>query len=146
MGRKSLFNDREKWCPGCVGWLPLTSFGVCRSHPSGRTSRCNTCSNKLRDRGKDAAYHRKHRYNLTEEQYQEFLRTQHGRCALCKLKKKLVVDHDHNSDMVRGLLCISCNALLGKLDFDPSMMLRVVIYLGLHRNKVWVDNIRRIGD
>jgi len=48
--------------------------------------------------------------------------------------------------MVRGLLCISCNALLGKLDFDPSMMLRVVIYLGLHRNKVWVDSIRRIGD
>lgn len=35
---------------------------------------------------------------------------QKGRCACC-LDSPSVVDHDHRSGAIRGLLCISCNRL-----------------------------------
>ncbi|MEU0984478.1 endonuclease domain-containing protein [Streptomyces griseus] len=35
---------------------------------------------------------------------------QKGRCACC-LEPPSVVDHDHRSGAIRGLLCISCNKL-----------------------------------
>jgi dCMP deaminase len=34
-------------------------------------------------------------------------------CALCGVKETLVVDHDHDSTLVRGLLCDHCNRVLG---------------------------------
>ncbi len=35
------------------------------------------------------------------------------RCALCGLRRRLIVEHDHDSGLVRGLACGSCNALEG---------------------------------
>jgi hypothetical protein len=37
-------------------------------------------------------------------------------CAICKRELKLVQDHDHKTKLARGLLCISCNSLLGRLE------------------------------
>ncbi|MFD3729449.1 endonuclease domain-containing protein [Streptomyces sp. NPDC058671] len=37
---------------------------------------------------------------------------QRGRCACC-LSSPGVIDHDHRSGAVRGLLCVSCNKLEG---------------------------------
>lgn len=39
---------------------------------------------------------------------------QAGHCALCRSARQLVVDHDHESGLVRGLLCRSCNTKEGK--------------------------------
>ncbi|MFE5507578.1 endonuclease domain-containing protein [Amycolatopsis japonica] len=36
-------------------------------------------------------------------------RWQDGRCAICGGREKLYRDHDHDSGLVRGLLCHSCN-------------------------------------
>ncbi|MEV7547992.1 endonuclease domain-containing protein [Amycolatopsis sp. NPDC089917] len=36
-------------------------------------------------------------------------RWQDGRCAICGEREKLYQDHDHDSGLVRGLLCQSCN-------------------------------------
>jgi hypothetical protein len=34
---------------------------------------------------------------------------QDGRCAVCGIPRPLVIDHNHDSGFIRGLLCKSCN-------------------------------------
>ena len=52
-------------------------------------------------------------YGITAAQYWEIFRLQNGCCALCgeapRPGVKLVVDHDHKSKQVRGLLHANCN-------------------------------------
>lgn len=43
MGRKRLFNDKEKWCPRCKAWLPLKDFMFNAGTPSGRQDYCAVC-------------------------------------------------------------------------------------------------------
>lgn len=62
--------------------------------------------------------HLKAKFGITPEDYDVMLRKQHGKCAVCRQPEKVVgkslaVDHDHNTGKVRGLLCGSCNQLLG---------------------------------
>lgn len=43
---------------------------------------------------------------------------QRGRCAICgKRPLRLVTDHDHETGLIRGFLCQSCNALEG---YNPN--------------------------
>jgi hypothetical protein len=52
---------------------------------------------------------------------------QKGRCWICSRKMKpAVVDHDHQSGIVRGLLCRSCNQGIGLLN-DSALVLRKAI-------------------
>jgi hypothetical protein len=46
------------------------------------------------------------------------LLAQNGRCALCLriIRKDPVLDHDHHTGAVRGVLHRGCNALLGKVE------------------------------
>lgn len=49
----------------------------------------------------------------------KLLQTQCSRCALCQLpctESQAVLDHDHSTGAVRGVLHRSCNALLGKVE------------------------------
>lgn len=53
-------------------------------------------------------------YGMTPADKARMVKTQRGKCLICNKKKKvLVVDHCHKTGKVRGLLCHSCNRLLG---------------------------------
>src|SRR5689334_15698995 len=43
--------------------------------------------------------------------------------------KKLVVDHDHATDLIRGLLCSTCNTGLGCFKDDPKLFRKAIKYL-----------------
>jgi len=62
-------------------------------------------------------------YGLSKKEYLTLLEEQNGCCALCgvhhsQLNKRLCVDHNHVTGVVRGLLCSSCNFALGLLKVD----------------------------
>ena len=60
----------------------------------------------------------------------ELMDSQQGYCACCRKKPaKLVMDHIHGTDHIRGLLCHSCNTGLGKLGDDIAGLQRAMDYL-----------------
>lgn len=75
-------------------------------------------------------------YGITQDQYNILLEVQNNKCKLCgktdsgrKDKGRLVVDHDHSSGKVRGLLCHPCNVSLGLMNDDPELLERAAQYI-----------------
>jgi rubredoxin len=74
------------------------------------------------------------KYGITAQQYDELLLSQNGCCAICGTKKNgrkknFVIDHCHNSQRVRGLLCTQCNAGLGNYKDSPDLLEKAKQYL-----------------
>lgn len=79
-------------------------------------------------------YRLKKRYGMTIEQYDSLLKEQNNRCAICnrhqsELQKPLAVDHNHKSGKVRGLLCTSCNLMLGYVCDSVNVLDKAKEYL-----------------
>jgi hypothetical protein len=73
-------------------------------------------------------------YGLTEDDYQRMLEAQGGRCFVCgnrPRKVRLAIDHDHETGMIRGLLCpvSRCNEVLGMYKDNVDVFRRFVAYL-----------------
>lgn len=85
------------------------------------------------DRRKDSSL--RFHYNVTFEQYEAILEAQNHLCAICRKpqdtakSKRLFVDHNHSTGLLRGLLCHRCNAGLGYFLEDPALFMRAVKYL-----------------
>lgn len=85
------------------------------------------------------------KYGLSMERYQELLQEQGGVCAICgRVERRrtkfgevwgLVVDHDHETGELRGLLCGDCNVAIGMFGDDPGRLLNGVVYLERYRGK-----------
>ena len=77
--------------------------------------------------------------DLTFEQFNDLLVLQKGLCAICDkpessvhqsgTKRLLSIDHDHDTNKVRGLLCKKCNTAIGMLGDDPKLVMRAYEYL-----------------
>jgi Recombination endonuclease VII len=76
-------------------------------------------------------------YGISVEEYAALLAAQHDVCAICKKKdrKRLSVDHCHDTRTVRGLLCTKCNLGLGYFDDDPERLRAAIAYLKRARRK-----------
>jgi Recombination endonuclease VII len=77
------------------------------------------------------AFHLKWAYNLSLETYNILIKTQKGLCAICRKKptKPFNVDHSHNTNQVRGLLCWTCNLLLGHARDNITILKQAIRYL-----------------
>ena len=70
------------------------------------------------------------RYGITSEDVAQMRKKQRGRCAICnKVTKTLHVDHHHDTDTVRDLLCGTCNRGIGNLRECTTTLLNAVRYL-----------------
>lgn len=82
------------------------------------------------------------RYGLTKDGYKRLCLAQKGACVTCKRTpeqlngKKLVVDHDHKTGLVRGLLCASCNAAIGMVRENSDVLEAIAVYLGKSINAI----------
>ena len=81
-------------------------------------------------REKSRIYCIQKRYGITIEAFDQMLLNQDGRCAICHADDcTLCVDHCHESNRVRGLLCSACNTAIGKFNDKPSNLSRAIAYL-----------------
>lgn len=79
-------------------------------------------------------------YAMNEVAYSQLLADQNGGCAICGGNnadgRRLSVDHDHESDIVRGLLCHCCNVGIGLLKEDVRVLAAAIRYLSLAKGAV----------
>lgn len=71
-------------------------------------------------------------YGLTLSDIKQLYEQQEHRCAICRrayVADSLVIDHDHETGAVRGLLCMNCNSGLGKLGDTTESLRRAIAYL-----------------
>lgn len=77
--------------------------------------------------------------NFTVDDYNKLLNKQNGTCAICgkkeigrsnigEMKNNFIVDHDHETGEVRGLLCNGCNRSIGYLG-NVFLLDRAIQYL-----------------
>lgn len=74
-------------------------------------------------------YNLKSRYGITPEDYYEMYEEQQGLCGICGEAKSLVVDHDHDTGDVRGLICQNCNLGIGQLKDSLVLLCQSIKYL-----------------
>jgi hypothetical protein len=89
---------------------------------------------KRKDKNRNCIYKRE--YGITLEEYNTILLKQNGKCAICgsetvgrKTDKNFIVDHDHKTGKVRGLLCHKCNAILGMAQDNIKIFEEAIEYL-----------------
>lgn len=129
-----------KRCTKCGEEKPLSSFHKERRSSDGVTARCKSCTSnygKSWRQSKGNAYHRTQRYGITPEEYTEMLEEQLHKCACCgssnpKRRAGFVIDHDHATGLVRGLLCHSCNIGIGQLGDSINGLTQALDYLRRH--------------
>jgi hypothetical protein len=109
-----------KGCATCGFVKPATEYWRAAASRDGLQPECKDCR-KARVRAA--------RYGLALDEYEQMLANQDGVCAICHRDRPLVVDHCHDSDEVRGLLCSPCNTAIGLLGEDLDRFLDAVAYL-----------------
>lgn len=140
----------EKQCQRCKKVKPIEEFPKNKRNCDGRGSYCRSCWSKITAewRKKNPEKWReiqreqmlKVKYNITPTNYDALLQSQNGVCAICGKScptgKRLAVDHDHETDKVRGLLCVNCNVALGYVQDDSDLLRKLADYLEKHNTGV----------
>lgn len=72
------------------------------------------------------------KYGLTFNDFSQMVKDQNGLCAICGnpcITGILSIDHNHDTGLVRGLLCRKCNIGIGMLNDDVELLEKAIKYL-----------------
>lgn len=144
--------DGTKTCSNCNQRKSVDEFQATRDRKGNPTftSNCRSC------RGENTRAWNLSNRERHSENNKRYIRTEHGRrrrkatqygiewwelaaleaaqqgiCSICgdTPEKGLVVDHCHETGVVRGLLCSLCNIGIGHFRDNPRLLLGAIIYL-----------------
>lgn len=145
-----------KACNRCKRRLPLESFDMDRRPGRGPRPHCKECRRQMqRDwRANNVAHlqqkqrerywanptaererHLVRKYGVDLGGYEHLFKEQHGSCAVCgkRQTRAFDVDHCHTTGRVRGLLCTSCNRMIGHAGDSPDRLEAAAGYLRASR-------------
>lgn len=134
-----------KTCKECRESLPLDSFasfkagngqtylrGVCKPCRSEQSkkgmNRWRAQKDPIEESVRISCYVLKLDFDTVWAYYQ----SHNGECEVCReqpTKKRLVLDHDHETGAFRGLLCSECNLALGLLKDSRFRAMGIISYL-----------------
>lgn len=150
----------SKICSKCNEDKPLERFTKRKISKDGYRGICKDCNNKRQNRSyrvrngdkviktyirneensqlrADRTRNYKESYKLTYEDVKKMHTKQNYTCAICTNKFEwLCVDHDHDTGVIRELLCRNCNTGIGMLGDNPKIIHMAFNYLVKHGKEV----------
>lgn len=118
-------------CSPCINAGNRKRYADDPSYRESRKERARQFHEKHPDKQRNSALRRS--YGITLKEYDAMLAQQGGTCAICfgppNLKGRFFVDHDHETNKVRSLLCGTCNAGLGQFRESPEILNSAIAYL-----------------
>ena len=134
-------------CHKCLKDLDTSFFSKNNNSSRGYHYKCKPCHNKYvreiwytKNQKKQVKasenYKRTHRFEILSTKYNipidevrdKFLKS-NGLCVICKREKKLVLDHCHRTNKIRGFICNKCNTALGMIEDNIQTAKNIVKYL-----------------
>ena len=140
----------KKVCKGCQIELSLENFGPHKRTKDRHSTYCRPCDSK-----RQTEYQKRNpekyeklwrergikRHGISVEKYQELKNKNNGKCWICNKgsngNKRLAIDHDHScckgeyscGKCIRGLLCMSCNTMIGNIEKSKVSLEEIKRYL-----------------
>lgn len=118
-------NITKQECRTCDEIKPLSEFHLSSRSKSGHRSECILCSKKRKNQKN---------YGLSHDDLLNLYEKQKESCAICKTPITLFglltnIDHNHETGLVRGLLCRNCNVGLGVFKDSTEILNNAIKYL-----------------
>jgi hypothetical protein len=136
-----MHNLNAKVCRHCSELKQLEDYPKNKEMRDGRSSYCKPCASyrakvwKQNNQYRAKEQELQNKYGISLADYKAIYKEQKGRCKICGVeeenvpRKKLFVDHNHTTGVVRGLLCHHCNAGLGHFMDNQTLLLNAADYL-----------------
>lgn len=121
-------------CAACHQPKPLSDYYRDRTRKSGRERRCKPCSNSRRSERS------RRRQVALEREGNRWVDRAEG-CSICgaahadSLGRRLHLDVDRKTSLVRGVLCSRCSSALGLLQNDLALLGQVAHYVASARKR-----------
>jgi hypothetical protein len=115
-------------------------YSIRKASKDGRNARCKLCTRDAHNRDGKKVFRNfrndlKWYYGITIEEYENLLISQNHKCAICGADKpggrgRWHIDHNHETQQVRGILCHKCNVGLGHFNDNTNLLHKALNYLG----------------
>lgn len=124
----------KRYCKTCNRFKDIEFFSQATKLVSKRNLVCDSCKQAARSKRN----WKRLGIKIKLSEYYFLGEAQLWKCKICgkehgswipDVKRRLAVDHDHESGRVRGLLCLDCNTGLGKFKDDPALLQAAINYL-----------------
>lgn len=127
-----------KTCKSCKETKEESEFTAYSQSEDGLRYNCRACSIDVNLKSK---------YGITSSDREKLINSQKGICPICEIALVIpptniqdgktskisngyaVIDHDHKTNLIRGVLCGNCNTMLGKAKDSPELLQRAINYL-----------------
>jgi hypothetical protein len=103
-----------------------------RTYKSGKIGlqpKCKKCATKNRKQYYKPHEFMRRKFNLSEEEYLNLILQKECSICGCNTNEKQCIDHCHETNKIRGILCHKCNTALGLFDDDIGRIKNSIRYL-----------------
>ena len=137
---KIIYLCNMKKCSKCKISKSIEDFNKSKNSKNGVHHYCKTCLREFKNSrynySKSKLNRIKFKYNLSKSELNDMYIKQNKTCKICEKEfdsvsehKGLYIDHCHKTGNVRGLLCKSCNSLLGYAYDNVNILQSAIKYL-----------------
>ena len=125
------------YCKECGVFITLENAVYNNRYLKSICRDCRNIGQKIYEQENDVVHKRKLRqFNISNIEYNNKKAIQLNGCAICKQPcatgRKLAIDHDHQTDVIRDLLCFKCNAILGLVNDNEDYLWNILDYIKRH--------------